>query len=97
MTDDDKPRPSVTPAALDAAYRALLKTAHAGKRAWYTIPWQTRAMLAWMKTNSGGHLGAGQVARVWIWSDLHLNHAEVVSCFSRPSPYLVGARTEVVA
>ena len=41
-------------------------------------------MLAWMKTHTGGRLGASEVGRTWIWSDLHLDHAEVVWCFNRP-------------
>ena len=75
----------MTPAALDAAYRAQFEAALARRRAApHTIRAQTRAMLAWMKTHAGGRLGAGEVGRTWIWSDLHLDHADVVWCFNRP-------------
>ena len=68
----------ITPAALDAAYRAQPEAAVARRRAApLTIAAQTRAMLAWMKTHAGGRLGASEVGRTWIWSDLHLDHAEV--------------------
>ena len=75
----------ITPAALDAAYRTQLQAALARRQAApHTIAAQTRAMLAWMKTHAGGRLGASEVGRTWIWSDLHLDHAEVVWCFNRP-------------
>lgn len=75
----------MTPAALDAAYRAQLEAALARRRvAPHTNPSQTRAMLAWMKTHPGGGLGASEVGRTWIWSDLHLDHEEAVWCFNRP-------------
>ena len=75
------------PAALDAAYRAQFEAALAGRHAApYTMAAQTRAMLGWMKTHAGGRLGASEVGRTWIWSDLHLDHAEVVWCFNRPFP-----------
>ena len=75
----------ITPAALDAAYRAQPEAALARRRAApLTIAAQTRAMLAWMKTHAGGRLGASEVGRTWIWSDLHLDHAEVVWCFNWP-------------
>ena len=39
---------------LDNAYRSHLQAALACERpAWHTIPWQTRAMLVWMKTHTG--------------------------------------------
>ncbi len=75
----------IRPAALDAAYRAQLEAALDRRRAApHTSAAQTRAMLAWMKTHTGGRLGASEVGRTWIWSDLHLDHAEVVWCFNRP-------------
>ena len=75
----------MTPAALDAAYRAQLEAALDRRRAApHTSAVQTRAMLAWMKTHTGGRLGASEVGRTWIWSDLHLDHAEAVWCFNRP-------------
>ena len=75
----------ITPAALDAAYRAQLEAALGRRRAAsHTIRAQTRAMLAWMKTHAGGRLGASEVGRTWTWSDLHLDHEEVVWCFNRP-------------
>ena len=76
---------TITPAVLDAAYRAQLNAALARRRAApHTNSSQTRAMLAWMKMHRGGRLGASEVERTWIWSDLHLDHAEVVWCFNRP-------------
>lgn len=78
-------RASITPAALDAAYREQLEAALARRRVVpHRNPSQTRAMLAWMKTHAGGRLDASEVGRTWIWSDLHLDHAEVVWCFNRP-------------
>ena len=75
----------ITSAALDAGYRAQLEAALASRRAApHTNAAQTRAMLAWMKTHAGGRLGASEVGRTWVWSDLHLDHAEVVWCFNRP-------------
>ena len=54
----------ITPAALDAAYRAQFEVALARSRAApHKIPAQTRAMLAWMKTHAGGRLGASEVRR----------------------------------
>ena len=70
---------------LDGAYRAQLQAALTRERAaWHTIPWQTRAMLAWIETHAGGRLPANQVARTWIWSDLHLNHTAIIWAGSRP-------------
>ena len=70
---------------LDNAYRSQLQAALARERAaWHTIPWQTRAMLAWMKTHTGGRLGAEDTARAWVWADLHLDHGDVVWSFGRP-------------
>ena len=78
-------RATITPATLDAAYRAQLEAALARRLvAPHTSPSQTRAMLAWMTTHPGGRLDASEVGRTWIWSDLHLDHAEVVWCFNRP-------------
>lgn len=75
----------ITPAALDAAYREQLEAAlHRRRAAPHTSAAQTRAMLAWMKSHTGGRLGASEVGRTWIWSDLHLDHAEAVWCFNRP-------------
>ena len=75
----------MTPATLDATYRAQFEAALARRRASpLTIPAQMRAMLAWMKTHAGGRLGANEAGRTWVWSDLHLDHAEVVWCFDRP-------------
>ena len=52
---------------LDNAYRSQLQAALARERAaWHTIPWQTRAMLAWMKTHTGARLGAEDTARAWL-------------------------------
>ena len=78
-------RTMMAPAALDAAYRAQFEAALARRRAApHTMAAQTRAMLAWMKTHAGGRLDTSEVGRTWIWSDLHLDHAEVVWCFNRP-------------
>ena len=75
----------MNPIALDALYRAQQEAARAAKRApWHTTAWQTPAMLAWMATHAGGRLSAGQANRTWVWSDLHLDHADVISVFSRP-------------
>ena len=75
----------MNPIALDALYRAQLESALAAERApWHTTPWQTQAMLAWMATRAGGRLSPGQANRTWVWSDLHLDHAEVIPVFSRP-------------
>ena len=71
----------MTPAALDAAYRAelvgSLMNGHADQR-------QIMEMLQWMQANKGGRLSEGEAARAWIWADLHLDHADVVRCFDRP-------------
>ena len=70
---------------LDSAYRSQLQAALARERAaWHTIPWQTRAMLAWMETHAGGRLGAKQVARAWVWADLYLNHSAIIQAGGRP-------------
>ena len=75
----------ITPAARDATYRAQFEATLArGSAAPHTIPAQTRAMLAWMKTHADGRLGASEAGRTWVWSDQHLDHAEVVWCFNRP-------------
>ena len=79
----------MTPAALDAAYRAelvgSLMSGHADKR-------QSMEMLQWMHGNRGGRLSASQAARAWIWADLHLDHADVVWCFDRPFRSVEGMR-----
>ena len=73
------------PAELGAAYREQLRDTLARSRAaWHIVPWQTRAMLAWMETHEGGCLGADQVARSWVWADLHLNHQAIIWSGQRP-------------
>ena len=70
---------------LDVAYREQLEAKLARPWApWQVVPWQTRAMLAWMETHAGGRLAADEVARAWIWADLHLDHRDIVGHFSRP-------------
>ena len=71
---------------LDSAYtRSQLQAARVRERAaWHTIPWQTRTMLAWLETHGGGRLGATQVARAWVWADLHLNHRAVIEAATPP-------------
>ena len=49
-------------------------------------------MLAWMETHAGGRLAANQVARTWIWSDLHLNHTAIIWAGSRPFGSAAGMR-----
>ena len=75
---------------LDPLYRAQLEAqaqdaGRPGLRPAEVVnQWQREGMLAWMKTRAGGRLGAGQTTRTWVWSDLHLDHAEVISVFGRP-------------
>ena len=49
-------------------------------------------MLQSMDRSKGGRLSANQAARTWIWSDLHLDHADVVWCFDRPFRSVEGMR-----
>ena len=69
---------------LDVAYREQLEAKLARPRTPWEAPWQTRAMLAWMETHPGGRLAADDVGRAWVWSDLHLDHRDIVWQFSRP-------------
>ena len=72
---------SVTPAELDAAYRSQvvgnLTSRDADMR-------ETLEMLHWMDCNKGGRLSGDQAARTWVWSELHLDHADAIRCFKRP-------------
>ena len=46
-------------------------------------PGLTQAMLAWMEIHAGGRLGARQIARAWVWADLHLNRGAIIGVGSR--------------
>ena len=82
---------------LDVAYREQLEAELARPRApWHVVPWQTRAMLAWMETHAGGRLAADDVARAWVWSDLHLDHRDIVWHFSRPFRTVDGMRRALI-
>ena len=79
----------MTPAELDAAYRAQvvenLTNPDADMR-------QTIEMLHWMDCNKGSCLSADQAGRTWVWSDLHLDHADAIRCFKRPFRNVEGMR-----
>ena len=78
---------------LDVAYRDQLEAVLARPRTpWHVIPWQTRMMLAWMENHAGGRLAADDVARAWVWSDLHLDHRDLVWHFGRPFRTVDGMR-----
>ena len=85
------------PAELDAVYREQLRDTLARSRtAWHIVPWQTRALLAWMETHEGGCLGADQVARSWVWADLHLNHQAIIWSGQRPFRDATAMRTALL-
>lgn len=46
--------------------------------------WQTRCMLRVSRGMAPGVLREDEDAGVWVWSDLHLGHAETVWAFGRP-------------
>ena len=82
---------------LDVAYREQLEAELAREKAARgVVPWQTRAMLAWMKTHAGGRLAAENVARAWVWSDLHLDHRDMVRHFGRPFRTVDGMRRALI-
>ena len=85
-------RQAVAMTDLDVAYREQLEAQLARPGAPWQAAWQTRAMLAWMETHAGGRLAADDVARAWVWSDLHLDHGDIVWHLNRPFQTLDGMR-----
>ena len=53
-------------------------------------------MLAWMETHEGGCFGADQVARSWVWADLHLNHQAIIWSGQRPFRDTTAMRTTLL-
>ena len=79
----------MTPGELDATYRVqLVASLTSGQAERQPII----DMLQWMDRRKGGRLSARQAARTWIWSDLHLDHADAVWCFGRPLRSVEGMR-----
>ena len=46
---------------------------------------QIRYMLRHSRQMAPGTLCEGDHARIWIWSDLHLEHTKTIETFGRPS------------
>ncbi len=74
---------SPSPGELDKLYELQLSRQAIPPVAKHVNRGQTLAMLRWMLTAWGIRLDADP-ARCWVWSDLHVNHAPIITHGHRP-------------
>ena len=86
----------LSPGALDELYQLQLAEQAIPPVAKHVNRGQTLAMLRWMRTASGIRLDADP-ACCWVWSDLHVNHAAIITHGRRPFATLGRMQEHLIA
>ena len=72
------------PEELDKLYGEHLMRALRPPQSSHVVAWQARLQLIWMETAVSASIDPAGAERTWIWSDLHLEHAEIIRHGDRP-------------